>query len=189
MSELYKFGWQPDGKTDERYEYANHWAKEKTSGPDRLVIAPHAHYIDLLLKLSACMDEPFLLLYVLVVPRGEGEPGRYQSEFSYNAIQLREFLTSYGKFLEQDARQNLWIRPTSGNGLLIYDRHNVIYAYGPLEHFIAVLTSVGLGESDTVPMSFPHVHYYHKEFDSQATRLLTEEAWIMSPLQAGDENT
>jgi hypothetical protein len=188
MSELYKFGWLPDGRTEERYQYANNWALEKTSGPDRLVIAPRDHYIDILQKLGACMEEPFLLLYVLVVPRGEGEPGRYQSEFSYSAIQLNEFLTSYGEFFVQDARQNLWIRSTSGSGLLVYDRHNVIYAYGPLLQFIAVLTSVGLTESDTVPMPFPHAHNYHKEFDSQARRLLSEEAWIMSPLQAGDEN-
>jgi hypothetical protein len=188
MSELYKFGSLPDGRNEERYEYANNWAKEKTSGPERLVIAPRGHCIGLLQKLAACLEEPFLLLYVLIVPRGEGKAGRYQSEFSYSAIQLDEFLTSYEEFFEQDARQNLWIRSTSGSGLLVYDRHNLIYAYGPLEQFIAILRSAGLLESDKVHMPFPHAHNYHEEFDSHAKRLLTEEAWIMLPLRAGDEN-
>jgi hypothetical protein len=188
MSDLYKFGCLPDGKTDEHYEYTNNWAREKTSGPDRLVIAPRAHYVDLLLNLSACLEEPFLLLYVLVVPRGENEPGRYQSEFSYNTIQLKEFLTSYRDFLEQDARQNLWIRPTSGNGLLVYDRHNLIYAYGPLERFIEALTSSGLSESTDVHVPAPHSHHYHGDFDSDAKRLLTEGSWVKSPLRPGDEN-
>jgi hypothetical protein len=138
MSDLYKFGWLPDGKTEERYEYANQWAKEKTSGPDRLVIAPRANYVDLLQKLAACLQEPFLLLYVLVVPRGEGEPGRYQRESSYNAIELKEFLNSYRDFFEQDARQNLWIRSKSDSGLLAYDRHNLIthtgHSTGSSEH-------------------------------------------------------
>lgn len=187
MSELYKFGWLPDGETEERYEYANNWAREKTSGPDRLVIAPRVHYIDLLQKLAARLQEPFLLLYVLVVSRGEGEPGRYQSELSYSAIQLHEFLDSYRDFFEQDARQNLWIRSTDG-GLLVYDRHNLIYAYGPLDRFIGALTSSGLSESEDVFMRLPHVHHYHEAFDSRAKRLLTETAWIMSPLGPGDEN-
>lgn len=188
MSELYKFGWLPDGKTQERYEYANTWAKEKTSGPDRLVIAPRSNHIDLLQKLVACLEEPFLLLYVLLVPRGEGEAGRYQSRFSYTAFELHAFLSSYEEFFERDARLNLWIRSTSGSGLLVYDRHNLIYAYGDLEQFIAVLTSAGFAESDSIHMPFPHAHNYHKEFDSNAKRLLTEETWIMSSLEAGDEN-
>ena len=34
---------------------------------------------DLLQRLSALLPEPFYVLYVLHTPRGEGEPGRYQS--------------------------------------------------------------------------------------------------------------
>ena len=183
MSDLYKFGWLPDGETEERFEYENIWARERTSGPDRLVIAPRGNYIDLLQKLAACLEEPFLLLYVLVVPRGEGEPGRYQSELSYSPIQLQKFLTSYREFFEKDARQNLWIR-SSGSGLLVYDRHNLIYAYGPLERFIGILTSSGLSESDDVRMPFPHVHHYHEAFDAESKRLITETAWILSPLES-----
>jgi hypothetical protein len=188
MNDLYKFGWLPNGETEERFEYANKWAREKTSGPDRLVIAPRAHYIDLLQRLAACLHEPFLLLYVLVVPRGEGEPGRYQNEFPLSSIQLQEFLASYSDFFEHDARHNLWIRSQFDDGLLVYDRHNLIYAYGPLERFIEELTSSGLSESEDVFMRLPHVHHYHEALDSDAKRLHTKESWIISPLRPGDEN-
>jgi hypothetical protein len=187
MRDLYKFGWLPDGKNEERFEYANNWAREKTSGPDRLVIAPRVQYIDLLQKLATCLQEPFLLLYILVVPRGEGAPGRYQSEFPLTSSQLQEFLTSYSEFFEQDARHNLWIRSRFDDGLLVYDRHNLIYAYGPLERFIKILRSSGLSESEDVYMRLPHAHHYHEAFDSDAKRLHTNESWIISPLRQGDE--
>jgi hypothetical protein len=185
---MHKFGWLPDEKDEELYEYANIWAREKTSGPDRLVIAPRAHYTQLLQTLTECIHEPFQLLYVLVVPHG-GEPvGRYQSEYSFIRTQLQEFLTSYSNFFEQDARHNLWIRSESGGGLLVYDRHNVIYAYGPLDRFIPALTSSGLAESEEVRFPSPHTHHYHAEFDIQEKRLLQSEQWIISPLRTSDEN-
>jgi hypothetical protein len=188
MSDLYKFGWLPDEQNEERYEYANLWAREKTSGPDRLVIAPRTHYVELLKKLVACMQEPYLLLYVLVVPRGEGDAGRYQSEFSFTFEQLEKFLDDHSDFFDNDARHNLWIHSASGDGLLVYDRHNVIYAYGPLEQFIAALTSNGLNESKEICFPSPHVHHYHAEFDSESQRILQQETWIMSPLRPTDEN-
>ena len=86
MSDLYKFGWFPDGANEERYDCPNTWLREKTSGPDRLVIAPKSHQTQLLEQLLGCLPEPYLLLYVLVVPRGIGEPGRYESNYSYTMV-------------------------------------------------------------------------------------------------------
>jgi hypothetical protein len=188
MSDLYKFGWLPDGQNPERYEYANIWAREKTSGMDRLVIAPSTYYVHLLKKLLACIEAPYLLLYVLVVPRGEGEAGRYESEFSFTLEQVERFLDDHAASLENDARHNLWIRSASDNGLLVYDRHNVIYAYGPLEQFITALASKGLTESEEIRFPSPHAHQYHPEFDLDQQRILQQEMWIMSPLRSGDEN-
>jgi hypothetical protein len=188
-NDLYKFGWQPDRHSEEeRYLYKNDWAKEKTTGPDRVVIAPRSQQIELIQQLVGCLEEPFDVLYVLVVSRGEGNPGRYESKSSFSATELRTFLDSYSDFFEQDARQNLWIRSASSNGFLIHDRHNVIYAYGPLEQFFAVLESAGLTESNDVYMRGPHTHRYHEEFDSDAKRILMEVSWNLSPLRPGDEN-
>ena len=185
---LYKFGWLPDGHNEERYEYKNYWAKDKTTGPNRLVIAPRSQHIELIQRLIGCLDEPFDVLYVLVVSRGEGNAGRYQSKSAFSAIKLRAFLDSYSDFFEQDGRQNLWIRSASSHGLLVYDRHNVIYAYGPLKQFVDVLEYAGLAESTDVYMRGAHIHCYHEEFDSDAKRILTEESWDVSPLRPGDEN-
>lgn len=160
MSDLYKLGRVPDDLTDElsdeRFEYPNIWARETTSGPDRFVIAPRSGYAELIGKLAGCLEPPFLLLYVLAIPRGGGEPGRYQSNYSFSQPQLVQFLSEYSEFLEKDARHNLWVRSASDEGMLVYDRHNVIYAYGPLERFVAVLESVGLTESSEVRFPSPH---------------------------------
>jgi hypothetical protein len=190
MSDLYKLGRVPDeltdGLSDERFEYPNIWAREKTSGPDRLAVAPRSGYAQLLWKLCGCMEPPFLLLYDLAIPRGGGEPGRYQSNYSFSLSQLQQFLSDYFEFLEKDARHNLWLR--SDEGMLVYDRHNVIYAYGPLERFVAVLESAGLTESNEVRFPSPHAHHYHADFDSDENRILHNEDWTISPLRPGDEN-
>jgi hypothetical protein len=191
-TDLYKLGSIPDDHrddlTDEHYEYSNIWAREKTSGPDRLVIAPRSNYAVLLTKLTECLQPPFLLLYVLAIPRGGGEPGRYESNYSFSLPQLQAFLSDYAEFLEKDARHNLWVRSTSSKGMLVYDRHNVIYAYGPLELFESVLKANGLTESNEVRFPSPHAHHYHLEFDEDEKRILSSEEWTISPLRAGDEN-
>ncbi len=190
MSDLYKIGRGPnelkDGLSDERFEYPNIWAREKTSGPDRLVIAPRSDYVQLLGRLAECIAPPFLLLYVLAIPRGGAEPGRYQSNYSFSLPQLLQFFSEYSEFFEKDARHNLWVR--SDEGILVYDRHNVIYAYGPLERFVATLESAGLTESDEVRFPSPHAHHYHPDFDSDEQRILHNEEWTISPLRPGDEN-
>jgi hypothetical protein len=188
MTNMYKFGVVTASGEDVPYEYGDIWAREKTSGPDRLVIAPRSNQTDMLYKLAECFDEPFLLLYVLVVPRTEHEPGRYQSDYSFTYTQLSQFLSTYAEFLEKDARHNLWIRPESGDGLLVYDRHNVIYAYGPLDLLISKIQSIGFTEENEIHFGFPHAHHYNSEFDSIQARILTDEQWTVSPLRPGDEN-
>jgi hypothetical protein len=183
----YKFGYFCDGTCDESYRYPNIWAREKTSGPDRLVIAPVADQIDLLLKLSECMQEPFWLLYVLVVTRIGSEPGRYQSPSELDREQLNSLLRKHGPYLEGDGRHNVWLM-SPDRGMLIYDRHNVIYAYGPVDEFSEILKAEGLAEATEVRFPSPHSHHYNSEFDADEAQLIKEFKWIVSPLRAGDEN-
>jgi len=72
--------------------------------------------------------------------------------------------------------------------MLVYDRHNVIYAYGQLVRFIAALELEGLTESKEVRFPGPHAHHYHPEFDSNEHAILKNEEWTVSPLRPGDEN-
>jgi hypothetical protein len=73
-TETYKFGWIQDGQC--KYEYQNVFAVERTSGPERLVIAPSERHTNLMIDLLRVMPEMFWILYVLVVPRGGGGAGR-----------------------------------------------------------------------------------------------------------------
>jgi len=186
MENPYKLGWLPNGSDEMPYQYPNVWAREKTTGPERFIISPRDHYIRLLLELAECLEEPLYLLYVLTVPRGGGKAGRYESKNSFTLDQLQSFLYEYVELLEKDARNSIWIQ--SRSGLLVYDLHNVIYAYGPLELFQPVLQTSGLSESGEVRFPSPHVHRYHFQFDEDQARILREVEWIHSPLSPGDEN-
>jgi hypothetical protein len=133
MDTIYKFGWIP--KEECRYDYANEFAVEETSGPERLVIAPSSNHLSILIDLLQVMHEPFRILYVLTVPRGGSEAGRYQSANPLLRQEVEEFLVRFGQFLENDGRHHVWVKAVPGLDLLIYDKHNVIYAYGRLAEF------------------------------------------------------
>ncbi|HEY3972738.1 MAG TPA: hypothetical protein VGM18_07025 [Candidatus Sulfotelmatobacter sp.] len=185
--EPYKFGHLNASGVEAPFQYANCWAVEKTSGPPRLVIAPAAAQIRIISKLTAAMESPFGLLFVLLVPRGGGEAGRYQSPEPINSHQLEEFLWEFQDLLEKDARHHFWIMSIDNSSLLVYDNHNVIYAYGPLEAFERILTSDGFAKCDDVQFPVPHMHRYNAEFDEQQRQLLKHWDWIKFPLQDSDD--
>lgn len=118
--EPYKFGtlqgddWIP-------FAYPNVWAQEATTGPDRLVIAPASGQIELMRKLAEVLPEPFGILYVLLVPRSEREPGRYQSPEPSSRAELDAFLTQFQGFFEKDARHHVWIMSLFASATLVYD--------------------------------------------------------------------
>lgn len=63
---------------DREWTYGDVWATEETTGGgSRLVIAPAQGQAGILAALLKDMPGPFWVLYVLVIPRGRGEPGRY----------------------------------------------------------------------------------------------------------------
>ncbi|HWH60109.1 MAG TPA: hypothetical protein VN682_20950 [Terriglobales bacterium] len=184
---LYKFG---NGSAEDRPSvYANVWAHENLSGTERLIIAPRADHIDLLKVLLDAVPEPIWLLYVLVVTRGESEVGRYQSPRPLSREETTKFLADFGCFLESDGRQNLWVRSESGAAMLVYDRHNLIYAYGNLPEFVTILMRQGLTEvqQDSIVVPDPHSHHYHAVFDLDAERLLNSLEWQRTPLREQDK--
>ena len=73
-----------------------------------------------------------------------------------------------------------------GFGTIVYDRHNVLYAYGPLDKFVEVLQANGLKEGK-VELPAPHWHGYHPEFDKAQSQVLSRLQWIHSPLRPGDD--
>ena len=185
---IYKFGHLDAAQQDIEFQYSNCWALEKTSGPDRMVIAPAAGSVTIIEQLATVMKPPFGVLYVLVVPRnGSAERGRYQSPSPVSQEELHSFLRQFRNFFEKDGRHHLWVGSADKSSLLVYDRHDVIYAYGPIEPFRNVLERNGVRENDVVRLPVPHTHHYNAEFDEEEKRLLAYWPWKAFPLQEMDE--
>ena len=145
---------------------------------------PHDGY-EVFLHLAACLSDPYYLLYILHTPRGEGLAGRYQSP-ALDDGQLKQFFATFGDFLLSDARFDLWLHSAPENATLVWDRHNLLYAYGPLERIADVLKNNGYKPGQP-EVSVPHSHRYRSEFDEDAKRLLKHFIWVYSPLQPEDE--
>jgi hypothetical protein len=186
LGQLYKFGrtspeegpWLP-GKV---------FARDTRGSTHCLRIAATDHQVQLLDTLIGKMPAPFWLLYVLVVPRGEGQPGRYQSSDPLTNELLKEFLARFRNFLESDGRYNIWIKSESGPALLVWDRHDLIYAYGFEEEWAKDLLIAGWTEvdADVISLPDPHAHHYHEIFDEDSRAILAAMKWNHSPLREQD---
>jgi hypothetical protein len=184
---LYKFGEAtPD---DHPCVFPNVWAIEKLPATTRMVIAPEADHIGVLMRLLEAMPEPMGLLYVLVVPRGGGDAGRYQSSEPQSREQVLQFLSNFRGFLQSDGRHNLWIRSQSTSAMLVYDRHNLIYGYGPLDEWMKLARQIGLVDVSPTPIEIPspHSHHDHSSFDVQEQCLLAYLPWLRTPLRDQDK--
>jgi hypothetical protein len=166
------------------------FCSEKTNADsNRLCFITDGNYIDLLLSLSDVLSEPFFLLYVLVVSRRtEHEQARYQSP-ELTKKKLQSFLAYNRNFFEQDGRHNLWVHSPTESATIVYDRHQIGYAYGPIELFKSVLIKGDLKEVQSLEqhISVPHEHYYHSEFDDEEASVIKTFDWRKSPLREQDE--
>jgi hypothetical protein len=184
MGATYKFGWIPDG--ERRYEYQNVFAVEKTPKLERLVIAPSTDQVPLMVELLRVMPEPYGILYVLVVPRSEAETGRYQATDFKSRNETEGFLSKFKEFFENDGRHHIWIASPPSPDMLVYDRHNVIYAYGRLPEFERIVVNRGLSKVEEVKFPSPHTHNYNEAFDLDEDGLLRYWPWVRSPLRDND---
>lgn len=140
---------------------------------------------DVLLRLVSRLEAPLVLLYVLHTSLGEAEPGRYQSpELSFQEVE--GFFAEFRPFLSADARFDLWIYAPRQRATLVWDRHNLLYAYGPLECFAVELQSLGF-EPGEPEVPAPHAHHYHAALDPLARQLIERFDWRFSPLRLEDE--
>jgi len=104
------------------HRYPKTFVREKTTGPERLKIAASENGAQLLLKLASTLEGPFAALYVLLVPRGGGTSGRFQSPWM-NRDELHAFVEQFGPFFEQDGRHHVCMRPAGYPGLSIDGDH------------------------------------------------------------------
>ena len=156
------------------------------AGTRRVVAFVPDGQADLIQRLSTLLPEPFYVLYVLHTPRGEGEPGRYQST-ELSREDLDRFLTRYRLFFAGDARHDLWVYSPGSGRTLVWDRHNMLFAEGErLDDVIAALGEQGFEEGVVQPLA-NHVHHYRPEYDGDAASLLAAFDWHRKPLRPEDE--
>jgi hypothetical protein len=170
------------------HDYGNIYFEQPCGPTTCLVIGPSQGHVDLMIEMVAeLLGDPWLVLYVLLVPRrGNRESGRYQSQPFETHAELAAFLSAFRSFFEDDGRHQVWVGSAVNHGVLAYDQHDVIFAYGPLDRFIAILKSRGFGENKFW-FPAPHTHSFAEEYDAEEERLMNEIEWQYSPLQAGDE--
>jgi hypothetical protein len=166
--------------------YDNLFEVRKTTGPAQLVIAPATNHVGLMIELSRVLPEPFCILYVLTVPRSDALRGRYQSPRRLSRSGVESFLTEYQDFFERDGRHHIWLLARPQFHSIVYDNHNVLYAYGPIDEFREILSTRGYREGK-VRFPVPHRHCYNSEFDKDEDRVLAHWSWSRVPLQEQDE--
>ena len=131
------------------------------------------------------LEAPLVILYVLHTPRGEAPAGRYQSR-DFSHFELTSLLERFTAFLCSDSRFDLWVYSPSQRATVVLDRHNQMFAYGPLASFSSALRAIGY-EQGIISVDFPHVHQYMPEFDGDAAELLSRLDWIQTDLRPEDE--
>jgi hypothetical protein len=151
----------------------------------RLVAGIPGGDADILKTLIVQIEGPFFLLFVLHTPRGEADAGRYQSPPIDTAV-LSQWINRFSDFLRADARFDLWVHSAAENATLVWDRHNLLFAYGPIDRFEMSLLELGFVEGDAV-VPTPHEHHYRPKCDEDSKALLASFDWSWSPLKPEDE--
>lgn len=182
VGNLYKLG-RVSGDSEEAYLHPKTYNYENDRS--RIVAGVSDDGVSLISELIDDQCEPCFLLYVLHTPRGEGKAGRYQSP-SLSPNDTLEFLTKFSDFLSFDSRFDLWIHSQQAQSTIVWDRHNLIYAYGDLGRVEKILAHNGFN-AGSPSIAAPHFHHYHAEFDNYAKDILGFYEWSYTPLKPEDE--
>lgn len=182
-----KFGVLNESKEWIAHDYGNAFFRQPMSSGERLVIGPSSKHVDMMLSLAQTWpNKQFYILYVLLLSHSGAELGRYQSPLITSFEDLQVFFYTYETFLESDGRHHIWIGSPSNDGLLIYDQHNVIFAYGDLPCYEQILTSLNFSRREFW-FPCPHSHGYPPANVQEEEELLRHFPWQHSPLRDGDE--
>ena len=70
--------------------------------------------------------------------------------------------------------------------MIIFDKHNLLYAYGSIDLKRSELLACGYAEC-TIELPFPHTHYFHPSLDDDFDAVLEWFPWQRTPLLPGDD--
>jgi len=174
-----------DGEWQEHSHGAFFSIETTSGGAMRLVTGALSGSDEPFRCLTDVLKPPFFALYILHTSRGEGDEGRYQSP-EISKDELHGFLDRFSEYLSGDARFDLWVYSPDDKSTVVWDRHNYLYAYGPMEKFSSTLSAHGFTEG-AVGQLGEHMHHYREEFDADARAMLGWFDWILTPLKPGDE--
>ena len=173
------------GSVETPVEYGNTFARESVGSQIRLRIGLDDAQDACVRELWSGLVGPFQMLYVLHTTRTGADLGRYESP-ELAATEVDEFLLRFGPYLAQDSRHDFWLRSHDDDATIVLDRHNIIYAYGPLAAFEAALLRIGVASRELPIIPDPHVHYFNHEWDDAERDVLTALRWIKKPLRNSD---
>jgi hypothetical protein len=182
---VYRLGTFHDGEWVAYRHSATYSLAFTSNGVKRITFGNPGSDPKLLATLLHDMGDPVALLYVLHTPRGEAQPGRYQSPWMPRADAIA-FLDRFASFLTADARYDLWVHCKDPSATLVWDRHDMVFGYGPLQQFEATLNKLGFvaGHPERPGL---HQHNYHQACDADAAALLAALDWQRTPLAPSDE--
>jgi hypothetical protein len=169
------------------HDYGNVFFRQPCGGGERLVIGPTGKQMKLLDELAATFPtQRYYVLYILLLSHAGRSPGRYQSPLinSHEALQL--FVSTFQKFFEGDGRHHLWIASPDSSDLLVYDQHDVVFAYGNLNVFESILDKDDY-EYKEFWFPSPHAHGYDPANVNAEDDLMSYFDWKYFELQPGDE--
>lgn len=172
-------------KNEVIHDYSNIYEVEETANSERIKIGLSTDQVGLLISLLKSLNPPFFLLYVLVVNRQGNALGRYQPPLLETREEVIDFLLDFKEYLETDGRCHLWIGTLDNNGTLVFDQHNVVYAYGP-EKYEKKLKKLNFSKEE-FNFPSPHCHHYYDTNDEYEKQILNYWEWELFPLADGDE--
>jgi hypothetical protein len=184
-SQKWKLGTVRGGE-DVPWNYEPSYARQVVGGVERLVIASGTAPVATLRDLLSLLPEPLWVLYVLITPRSDAPAGRYQSATPHTREEVLAMLDRFEDYLANDGRHNLWLAAPPA-GQLVFDRHGVIYAYGPIAEVVARLKEKEFAEVDMIRVPVPHSHHFHEELDAEEHAMLEHWEWTHSELQETDD--
>ncbi|BCD88105.1 hypothetical protein PSm6_45120 [Pseudomonas solani] len=181
---MYKLGHLVDGEWAP-YRHPAVFSLPDAEAHQRVVVGVPGSDPEVILRLARCLEEPLLLLHILHTVRGEAEPARYQSP-ELSCSEVEAFIREFRPFLANDSRFDLWVHSPSQQATLAWDRHDMLYAYGPLDDYVNALRELGFTEGEP-QLPVPHAHNYHAAFDGMSREVVEWCDWWKSPLRPEDE--
>jgi hypothetical protein len=173
------------GPDDTEFRYGDNYDIQTFPTWSRVAIGAESGHIPLMLEIARSWRGPFGILYVLVVSRLGHEPGRYQNPEPCSFDDLERFAHAFQEYFERDGRHHLWFMDLPSHSQLVYDNHNIIYAYGDIAWYCEFLKTRGFSQQE-VQIACPHSHHYNQEFDNCEDEITKYWSWKRFPLQERD---